>query len=69
LSLSSPPTTISSPILDRKIEEAVAGLKKSYENKLRSIGESNAASAADYIAAMKSEVNLSDNYRRDTTEA
>jgi hypothetical protein len=62
-------SAISSPILDRKIEEAVAGLKKSYENELRSIGDSNTVTITDYIAAMKSEVNLSDNYRRDTTEA
>jgi hypothetical protein len=58
-----------SPLLDRKIEKAVAGLKKQYERKLRSAGESNAATIADYISAMKSEINLSDNYRRDTIEA
>jgi hypothetical protein len=48
-----------------KIEETIAGLQKSFSKKLRSIGETNAASIAEYIAAMKSEVNLSNNYRRD----
>jgi integrase/recombinase XerD len=58
----------SSSILERKIEETVAGLEKSRGNRLLSIGDSNAATIVDYIAAMKSEVNLSDNYRKDTIE-
>jgi integrase len=42
---------------------------RGYYNRLRSIGQNNAATIVNYIAAMKSEVNLSDNYRRDTIEA
>jgi site-specific recombinase XerD len=55
-------------MLDRKIEETAVGLQTSYSNKLRSISEYNAATIVDYIAAMKIEVNLSDNYRRDIIE-
>jgi hypothetical protein len=51
-----------------KIEETIAGLQKSFSKKLQSIGETNAASIAEYIAAMKSEVYLSNNYRRDIIE-
>jgi hypothetical protein len=67
--LSSTATAVrSSPIFDMKIEETIAGLQKSFSKKLQSIGETNAASIAEYIAAMKSEVNLSNNYRRDIIE-
>jgi hypothetical protein len=52
-------------LLDTKIEEISTGLQKSYGDKLHSISEDNAATIIDYIAAMKSEVNLSDHYRRD----
>jgi hypothetical protein len=55
-------------MLDRKIEETAVGLQTSYSNKLRSISEYNASTIVDYIAAMKIEVNLSDNYRRDIIE-
>jgi integrase len=48
-----------------KIEESAAGLAASYAKQLHSISEDNAATIAKYIAAMKSEVNLSDHYRRD----
>ena len=58
----------SSPLLDRKIEETVAGLQRSNGNKLRSISENNAVSIIEYVTAMKSEVNISDNYRRDIIE-
>jgi integrase len=58
----------SSPLLDRKIEETVAGLQRSNGNKLRSISENNAVTIIEYVAAMKSEVNISDNYRRDIIE-
>jgi len=63
--LSSTATAIkSSPILDRKIEETCAGLQASYTKRVLSISENNAATIVEYIAVMKSEVNLSDNYRR-----
>jgi integrase/recombinase XerD len=58
-----------SPLLDRKIEEAGEGLPASYTRQLHSISEENAAIIIEYIAAMKSEVNLSDNYRKDLIEA
>jgi integrase/recombinase XerD len=65
------PTAIavkSSPILDRKIEETGAGLPASYARQLRSISKDNASIIVDYIAAMKNEVNLADNYRRGVIE-
>jgi hypothetical protein len=58
----------SSPLLDRKIEQAINGIEKSYGDKLHSIGENNALVVADYIAAMN-EINLSPNYRGDNIEA
>ena len=57
--------TKSSPLLDTKIEETCAGFQPSFAKRLYSIGEDNAATVVDYIAAMKSEANLSDHYRRD----
>jgi integrase/recombinase XerD len=57
-----------SPILDRKIEENVEGIRKSYGVKLQSIGQRNAATIVDYIATMRVEINLSPNYRRDNIE-
>ncbi len=51
-----------------KIEETITGLQRSFSKKFQSIGEANAATIAEYIAAMKSEVNLSNNYRRDIIE-
>ena len=50
-----------SPILERRIEEITAGLPSSFANHLCSTGED--------IAAVKNEVNLSDNYRRDLIES
>jgi hypothetical protein len=70
--LSSSPTSTSistiersSPLLEVKIEETCAGLQTSHVKQLHSISQDNAATIVDYIAAMKSEVNLSDHYRRD----
>jgi integrase len=54
-----------SPLLDRKIEEICDSFQPSFAKQLHSIGEDNAATVVEYIAAMKSEVNLSDHYRRD----
>ena len=59
---------ISSSLLQRRIEEISAGLQKSIGDKLLSISEYNAAVIVEYITTMKSEVNLSDNYRRDQIE-
>lgn len=57
----------SSPLLDRKIEEATSGLLSSFAKQLLSIGEdkANIETIVRYVAAIKSEVNLSDNYRKD----
>ena len=57
-----------SPLLDRKIEEIGAGIPASYSLHLRSAGQNNVNVIIDYIATMKSEVNLSDHYRRDLIE-
>jgi integrase len=58
----------SSPLLDRKIEEVGAGLQASYTNRLRSICEENTTTIVGFIAALKSEANLSDHYRKDLIE-
>jgi integrase len=57
-----------SPLLERKIEEICAGISSSYSLHLRSVGQINVKVIVDYIVAMKSEVNLSDHYRRDLIE-
>jgi integrase len=57
-----------SALLDRKIEETAAGLPKYYTELLRSVAKDNAATIVEYISAMKIDVNLSDNYRRDLVE-
>jgi integrase len=54
-----------SPLLDRKIEEATANIPLSITRILLSIGEDNIATIVKYIAATKSETNLSDSYRKD----
>ena len=58
-----------SPILERRIEETTAGLPSSFAKHLCSTGEDNAATIVEYIAAVKNEVNLSDNYRKDLIES
>jgi hypothetical protein len=63
-----PATASISPLLERKIEETSAGLQAAFARHLSSISEDDAITIIDYIAAMKSEVNLSDNYRRDIIE-
>jgi hypothetical protein len=55
----------SSPLLDRKIEETTTGLPAHCAKQLHSISDGNSAIIIEYITAMKSEVNLSDHYRRD----
>ena len=51
--------------MDRKIEEVASGLRQGYTKNLYSISVQNALSIVDYILALKTEVNLSDHYRRD----
>ena len=61
-------TASTSPLLERKIVETSDGLQAAFARHLSSISENNAITIIEYIAAMKSEVNLSDNYRRDIIE-
>jgi hypothetical protein len=53
-----------SPLLDAKIEETCDGLPYHCAKQLHSISN-NATTIVEYIAAMKSEVNLADHYRKD----
>ena len=48
---------------DRKIEDATAGLRPEFSRDLHSISEKNALTIANYILAMRVEINLSDIYR------
>ena len=52
-------------LLERKLDETAAGLQPSFSKQLHSISETNAAIIVEYVAALKSEVNLADTYRRD----
>ena len=49
--------------LDRKIEEATVGLRPGFSRDLHSISEENALTVANYILAMRVEINLSNTYR------
>jgi hypothetical protein len=57
-----------SPLVDRRIEETGAGLLALYTKSLHYISEANAVTIVEYIAPLKSEVNLSDHYRKDVIE-
>jgi hypothetical protein len=63
--LSQASASTSSALLERKIEEATAGLLTSITRQLLSISENNSSIIAKYIETMKTEVNPSDHYRRD----
>jgi hypothetical protein len=56
---------ILSPILERKLETVTSGLRQASFTGLQTITYDNSSTIADYILAMKTETNLSDNYRRD----
>jgi hypothetical protein len=52
-------------LLNRKIEEATAGLTSQYIGRLKNkVSEDNALAISDFILSAKSEINLSDNYRK-----
>ena len=56
------------PLLDRKIEDVASGLVPYYSNVLGRVALSNKENALtiiSYIHVMRTEANLSDNYRRD----
>jgi hypothetical protein len=65
VSASSSSSVTKSALLGRKIDETAAGLQASIARQLHLINEDNAAIIVEYVAALKSEVNLADNYRRD----
>jgi hypothetical protein len=69
LLLSTAAVTNASPILERKIEETTAGLPSSFAKHISSTGKNNVVAIIEYITAVKNEVNLSDNYRRDLIES
>ncbi|HEU4445511.1 MAG TPA: hypothetical protein VFR94_12640 [Nitrososphaeraceae archaeon] len=54
-----------SPLLDRRVEESTSGLPSSLTRRLLLTGKDNIETIVRYIAAIKSEVNPSDNYRKD----
>src|SRR5919197_1243355 len=61
-------SNVNDPLLDRKIEDVTAGLVPHYSNvlgKLSLSNKENASTVISYISAMRTEANLSDNYRRD----
>ncbi|MGA7897616.1 MAG: hypothetical protein WCA39_02010, partial [Nitrososphaeraceae archaeon] len=49
--------------LDRRIDEATVGLRPEFSRDLHSISEENAFTIANYILAMRVEINLSNSYR------
>jgi hypothetical protein len=56
------------PLLDRKIEDVAAGLLTHYSNLIRKVSLSNKENALTimaYVNAIRTEANLSDNYRMD----
>ena len=55
-----------SPTLERKINDITIGLRSEFSRGLHSISEENALVIVDYIQAMKTEINPSDNYRKDS---
>jgi integrase/recombinase XerD len=50
-------------LFDRKIENITAGLQLQHVKQLKDIHPENALIIVDYIQALKTEINLSDNYR------
>ena len=58
-----------SPLFDRKVEAITAGLPARYSRTLKNeITQGNALIICDFISALKTEINLSDNYRRSNIE-
>jgi hypothetical protein len=58
-----------SPILQAKLQDITDGIIPAYLNMLYSMSEVNASTIADYILTMKTETNLSNNYKQDTIMA
>jgi hypothetical protein len=55
-------STSASALLDRKIEEAAAGLTAAVTKHLFSIGDNNSAIIVRYVEVMKTEVNPSNQF-------
>jgi hypothetical protein len=53
------------PLFERKIQISTEGLLPACSEGLYKLPQENALSVANYIISMKTEINLSDNYRRD----
>jgi hypothetical protein len=51
-------------LLDKNIEDVTSGLQPQFSNCLHTIIEENALTMTNYIQAMMTETNLSDNYRK-----
>jgi hypothetical protein len=60
--------TTTNILLDKKIENATAGLRPSFAKALYNIPEDNVLTIVAYIQAMKSEINPSNNYRKNIIE-
>jgi hypothetical protein len=56
--------TVDKTSVERKIDNATEGLPKQVSRKLRSVkNDENIFEIANYVMAMKTEANISDNYR------
>jgi integrase len=53
-----------SPLFDRKIENATAGIKPGSKKILQRISKKNAIIIADYITSLQTEINPSDHYKK-----
>src|SRR5687768_98333 len=57
------------PLLDQKIDMITTGLLPFFGKKLRGLTNTqNVSTIIQYIQAMHTEINMSDNYRRDTID-
>ena len=57
-------TTSNFWLLDRNIQDVTTGLRPEFSRDLHNISEENALTITNYILAMRIEINLSNNYRR-----
>jgi integrase len=55
----------SSPLFERKIENATSDLKPICKNILQRVSKNNAVIIADYVTSMQTEINPSDHYKKD----
>jgi integrase len=57
------------PILERKLQNITDGIRPAFLNMLYTLSEVNASIISEYISTMKTEINLSSNYKQDTIMA